>query len=47
MPAIVVVPDELKYEVGRTMIDLGLAYGTLMKILPTVDGKTTFITSLW
>jgi len=47
MPAIVTVPDELKYKVGETMINLGLAYGTLMKILPSIDGKTTFITSLY
>jgi len=47
MPAIVNVPDELKYKVGETIINLGLAYGTLLKILPSINGKTTFITSLY
>jgi len=47
MPAIVTVPNGLKYEVGRTIIDLGLAYSTLLKILPSVNGRTTFITSLY
>ena len=47
MPVIVAVPDEIKYKVGTTMINLGIAYGTVMKILPSVNGETTFITSLY